>query len=169
MLLELLLAGKLTTYQPTPDKLITVKPPLVISQEVKPVEAPELTELPELPTIPVAPPKPAVAPQNSPQSKPTPNDYEAGQCTWYVKQRKPNIPNGWHDATDWKYHATKAGWTVSKTPKPGAIGWVYGHVVYVESVQGNQVTISEMNYDYVAYHKRTVTVPSSKYTYLYEL
>ncbi len=95
------------------------------------------------------------------------NGYQRGQCTWYVKNRKPSVPEGWHDATDWKYYATKAGWTVSSTPVAGAIGWVYGHVVYVESVSGSMVTISEMNYDYVPYHTRTITVPAGRYTYLY--
>lgn len=95
------------------------------------------------------------------------NTYEAGQCVWYVKNRKPSIPNGWGSAYSWIANARASGWTVSSKPIAGAVGAVGNHVVYVESVQGDEVTISEMNYNYVAFSQRTVTVPASKYTYIY--
>lgn len=98
--------------------------------------------------------------------KSTPGWYYAGQCTGYVASRR-FVPDGWGNASDWKYHAQAEGWTVSSVPVVGAIGWTSGHVVYVESVNGNStVTISEQNYDYRG-SIRTVTVPQSKYTYLY--
>lgn len=125
---------------------------------IDPLSAPTFIPIETLPLL--AP----VAPTRAPGG---PNGYQAGQCTWHVKNRKPSVPEGWHDATDWKRYATAAGWTVSRTPVAGAVGWVYGHVVYVESVSGSNVTISEMNYDSVAYHQRTITVPATKYTYLY--
>lgn len=91
--------------------------------------------------------------------------YTAGQCTaWVASQRY--VPNGWGNATDWKWHAQTEGWTVSSVPIAGAIGWTYGHVVYVISVGDGVVTISEANYDWNG-SVRTITVPTSKYTYLY--
>lgn len=92
--------------------------------------------------------------------------YYAGQCTAYVASRR-YVPDGWGNATDWKYHAQAEGWTVSSVPVAGAIGWTYGHVTFVESVNGDgTVTISEQNYDYNG-SIRTITVPVGKYTYLY--
>lgn len=93
------------------------------------------------------------------------NTYEIGQCTHWVASHR-YVPNGWGDATNWKYAAQRAGWTVSSRPVAGAIGWTYGHVVYVQSVQSNTVTISEQNYDWNS-GVRTITVPITKYLYLY--
>lgn len=96
------------------------------------------------------------------------NLYEPGQCVWYVKNRRPDIPNTWHNATTWYYYAQQDGWAVGSVPKAGAVGWYYGHVVYVESVLGDgQILISEMNYDYVPYHQRTVVANASTYLYIY--
>lgn len=80
-----------------------------------------------------------------------------GQCTWYVAQRRYIPWNG--DAKNWLYNAERMGYQVCRgfycDPKPGTIvslkgdTWVirrYGHVAYVESVEGNRITISEMNY-----------------------
>lgn len=97
--------------------------------------------------------------------KQTPGWYYAGQCTRWVATKR-YVPDGWGNASNWKNAATQAGWTVSRVPVDGAIGWTSGHVVYVESVNGNSVTISEQNYDWKG-SVRTVTVPASKYTYLY--
>lgn len=91
--------------------------------------------------------------------------YYAGQCTAWVANKR-YVPDGWGNATDWKWHAQAEGWTVSSIPVAGAIGWTYGHVVYVESVGDGVVTISEQNYDYRG-SIRTITVPVGKYTYLY--
>lgn len=102
-------------------------------------------------------------------SKPTKSTgsgwYYAGQCTGYVAGRR-YVPDGWGNATDWKWHAQAEGWTVSSVPVAGAIGWTYGHVVFVESVNGDTVVISEQNYDWNG-SIRTITVPVGKYTYLY--
>lgn len=91
--------------------------------------------------------------------------YYAGQCTAWVASKR-YVPDGWGNATDWKWHAQQEGWTVSSVPVAGAIGWTYGHVVYVESVGSGVVTISEQNYDWNG-SIRTITVPVGKYTYLY--
>jgi surface antigen len=98
------------------------------------------------------------------------NGYAFGYCTWYVANRR-NIPSNWGNANQWYYNAQASGFSVGSTPVPGAIAWTgagyYGHVAYVESVSGGNVTISEMNYngnwDRVTY--RTVSASSFRYIY----
>lgn len=88
------------------------------------------------------------------------NWYPRGQCTWYVATRRP--VGAWNDASSWAWQAARDGWTVTITPRAGAIAWKYGHVAYVESVSGNMMTISEANYDYKG-SIRTITIPVSSY------
>lgn len=96
----------------------------------------------------------------------TGNTYSYGFCTWYVKNRKPSIPNGWHNAYQWIGYAKSQGWTVSSTPVLGAVGASGNHVVYVESISGGNVTVSEMNFTAwnTVSHR---TVPASYFTYIY--
>ena len=74
--------------------------------------------------------------------------FPYGYCTWYVAQKR-NIP--WSgNAGTWLYKAKSYGYATGKVPRPGAVmvsteSW-WGHVAIVESVKGNQFTISEMNY-----------------------
>ena len=77
-----------------------------------------------------------------------PNHFYAGQCTWWVAQKR-YVP--WlGDAWQWYGNAQSYGRPVGQKPIPGAImvTWEsgYGHVAYVESVKGNSFTVSEMNY-----------------------
>lgn len=77
------------------------------------------------------------------------NTYWKGFCTWYVAEKRPDIPNSWGNANRWFASAQRDGWQTSDEPKPGAIiitseSW-FGHVAYVESVDGDQISISEMN------------------------
>lgn len=95
------------------------------------------------------------------------NTYTPGFCTWHVKNLAVWVPNGWGDASNWLYRARSDGYSTGSTPRVGAVGWTPGHVVYVVAVKGDTVTISEMNYDYIQYHQRTVDFPASKYTYIY--
>lgn len=97
----------------------------------------------------------------------TPGWYDANSCTGWVASKR-YVPNGWGNATDWKWHAQQEGWTVSSTPVVGSIGWTSGHVVYVESVNNDgTITISEQNWDWHG-SIRTITVKASKYVYLYQ-
>ncbi len=95
------------------------------------------------------------------------NLYSYGWCTWYVKSRKPNIPNSWGNAYQWLGNAQAGGYATGPTPVAGAIGASGGHVVYVESVSGNNVNISEMAYagGVGVVHYRTV--PASSFYYIY--
>lgn len=80
------------------------------------------------------------------------NTYDYGYCTWYVKNRRgASLPNGLGNANTWYSRAAGMGMAVGSTPRPGAVGTTtrgsLGHVVYVESVNGDgTINISEMNY-----------------------
>ena len=98
-----------------------------------------------------------------------PNAYAVGWCTWWVKEKRPDIGGYWGNAGyNWISAAQAAGFSTGSTPAPGAIGVKPGHVVYVESVSGSQVNISEMGWGYRA---NTVpnyrTVSASEFTYIY--
>lgn len=69
-----------------------------------------------------------------------------GQCTWYVASKR-YVPWSGH-AKYWLANARSYGFQTGSEPVPGAImatseSW-YGHVAYVEAVNGDRVTISEM-------------------------
>lgn len=95
------------------------------------------------------------------------NTYTPGQCTWYVKNLRPDIPNSWGNASSWLGRAQAMGWPTGREPRVGAIGWTNGHVVYVTGVQGNQVTITDMNGRWKAWEIGHYTYPASKYVYIY--
>lgn len=76
------------------------------------------------------------------------NGYPYGYCTYYVATRR-YVPSNWGNAKNWLNSAQRAGYATGGEPAVGSIGvtpesW-WGHVVYVESVNGNSVTFSEMN------------------------
>jgi LysM repeat protein len=78
----------------------------------------------------------------------TGHKFPYGYCTWYVSRIK-NIP--WSgNAGTWLYKAKAYGYSTGKTPRPGAVMVTlessYGHVAVVEKVNGNQITVSEMNF-----------------------
>ncbi len=114
-------------------------------------------------------PAPAAAPARSAYaSGNVGNRYVWGTCTWYVYERKPNIGSFWgNGGYGWVGSASAAGFGSGSTPVAGAIAVQSGHVAYVESVSGNNVTISEMNYagGVGVVHYRTV--PASTFTYIY--
>lgn len=74
--------------------------------------------------------------------------FPYGYCTWYVAQKR-YVPWAGNAGT-WLYHAKSAGYATGRTPRVGAImvsseSW-WGHVAVVESVNGSEYTVSEMNY-----------------------
>lgn len=96
------------------------------------------------------------------------NEYEYHSCTWWVKYNRPDIPNTWGDATDWYYNAQAEGYSTGTTPQAGAVGWVYGHVVYVFSVNDDgTITIGDGNYDYNGSYRVRETSPSEFTYYIY--
>lgn len=95
------------------------------------------------------------------------NRYVSGYCTWYVKNRRPDLPNNLGNAATWVSRAAAQGIATGSTPRVGAVGQRANHVVYVESVNPDgTVTISEMNYR-ALYAKTTRTVPANYFTYIY--
>lgn len=95
------------------------------------------------------------------------NTYSPGYCTWYVKNKRPNLPNNLGNANTWVSRASAQGMATGSTPIAGAVGQRGMHVVYVESVNGDgTVNISEMNHKglYVITHR---TLPASYFTYIY--
>ncbi|MBD3282511.1 MAG: LysM peptidoglycan-binding domain-containing protein [Candidatus Portnoybacteria bacterium] len=87
------------------------------------------------------------------------HQFPWGQCTWYVAQRR-YIPWSGHAKT-WIYKAPRYGFATGSEPRPGAVIATrehpyYGHVAYVESVNGPYVTISEMHLGYGIKKVRTL-------------
>lgn len=70
------------------------------------------------------------------------NSYAEGYCTWYVAS-KVKVPSNWGNAINWPVN--------SETPKIGGIvktnedRYGRGHVAYIESIRGDDITVSEMN------------------------
>lgn len=79
---------------------------------------------------------------------------------------RPDLPNRMGNASNWVNSASKAGFSISKTPRVGAIGQQGNHVVYITAVSGNMVTTSEMNYVGLGVVSSR-TVPASTFTYIY--
>jgi len=102
------------------------------------------------------------------------NSYAYGNCTFYVKNRRSDIGNHWGHAWMWLSSARNAGYATGNVPRVGAIAWngmipgysPLGHVAYVEAVNGNYVTVSEMNAPYFNVVTRR-TVPASTFIYIY--
>lgn len=95
------------------------------------------------------------------------NSYIRGYCTWYVKNRRPDLPNNLGNANTWVARARAQGLPTGSTPRVGAVGQQGMHVVYVEKVHGNgMVTVSEMNFrGWNVVSSRTV--PASSFQYIY--
>lgn len=98
-----------------------------------------------------------------------PNGYAYGWCTWWAKEKRPDIGGYWGNAGyNWIGAAQASGFSTGSIPRPGAIGVTAGHVVYVESVNGSTVNISEMGYGYRANSTPNYrTVPATSFTYIY--
>lgn len=95
------------------------------------------------------------------------NTYTGGYCTWYAKERRPDLPNRLGNASAWVTSAAAQGFATGSTPQAGAIGQQGNHVVYVESVNGDgTVTVSEMNYKGLGIiSNRTVSASNFRYIY----
>ncbi len=79
----------------------------------------------------------------------TGNSYPYGYCTWWAKERRPDLPNQLGNARNWFTSAARAGYATGHQPRAGAVvvtresGW--GHVAYVQAVEGGDLILSEMN------------------------
>lgn len=95
------------------------------------------------------------------------NTYIYGYCTWYAKQRRPDLPNQMGNAISWVSSARSMGIATGSKARSGAIGQQGNHVVYVEKVnRDGSVTVSDMNYA----GRGVVTTrkaPASSFLYIY--
>lgn len=106
--------------------------------------------------------------QSYPTGSTAGNTYAYGNCTWYVKNRRSDLPNMLGNGGSWSASASRQGYATGSTPRAGAVAEQAGHVAYVEKVNGNgTVTISEMNYagGYNQVSSRTVSAGSFSYIY----
>jgi len=81
----------------------------------------------------------------------TSNSYAYGYCTWYVANKRTDLPNQLGNGGSWYSNAQKNGLATGKEAQVGAVivtneSWA-GHVGYVESVSDTSITISEMNFN----------------------
>tara|TARA_B100001245_G_scaffold136226_1_gene101172 strand:- start:1556 stop:2749 length:1194 start_codon:yes stop_codon:yes gene_type:complete len=84
-----------------------------------------------------------------------PLGYGCRQCVsytaWRVGDRTGNFPYYWGNANQWPASARAAGYSTGSTPKVNSVGVIsagqYGHVVWVEAVNGDgTIDISQYNY-----------------------
>lgn len=95
------------------------------------------------------------------------NRYVRGYCTWYAKNRRPDLPNNLGNANTWVARASSQGYATGSEPRTGAVGQQGMHVVYVESVNNDgTVTVSEMNFQGFGIISSR-TVPASNFRYIY--
>lgn len=95
------------------------------------------------------------------------NTYSGGYCTYYAKQRRPDLPNNLGNASTWVSRARAQGIPTGTVPRVGAIGQKGNHVVYVERLNNDgTITISDMNWAGL-WKITTRTVPANSHTYIY--
>lgn len=95
------------------------------------------------------------------------NSYTWGQCTWYVKNMRPDLPNNLGNGGSWVANAAAQGLPTGSAPRVGAVAEEPGHVAYVEAVSGGMISISEMNYAGGVGQVHRRTVPAANYRYIY--
>lgn len=163
---------------PKYEQVAPKSPPIVkVVKVVKVEKAVEAAPAPEPVVEPTPAPEPVVdtppAPPEPVYTPPSYNDgtnaYPVGQCTQYVKSRRPDIPNTLGDANYWFNELASMGWAVGYTPRAGAIGQSISgvHVVYVEYVNNDgSIHLSERNWDYQgSYRERDAPAYLFKYVY----
>ena len=97
-----------------------------------------------------------------------PNAYAVGWCTWWVKEKRPDIGGYWGNAGyNWISAAQASGFSTGSVARAGAIGVQDGHVVYVESVEGTTVNISEMGWNYSPGTLNYRSTSASAFSYIY--
>lgn len=96
------------------------------------------------------------------------------QCTsyagWKVYETYGILISGWGNANNWGNSAVANGYREDGEPEPGAVAYStaggYGHVMWVESVNGGTITLSEYNWSYGDFTRR-YNVPASWYRYIH--
>jgi surface antigen len=103
--------------------------------------------------------------------------YGCRQCASYVAWRiakETGVYYRWGNAVNFTGNAKAAGYQdLGMNPQPGSIavmnpakaGQGFGHVAWVESVSGNNVTVSQYNYDYGQGYGLYSKMTMSKYAF----
>ena len=114
----------------------------------KPVLGPHLSEVKPKPLIKVGVDKKPLKKSTQVVDKSKGNKFTAGYCTDYVSKKLKITWRG--NANRWIANAKAQGYNVDKFPVPGDILVTkesrWGHVAYIESVEGDRVTFSEWTY-----------------------
>lgn len=122
----------------------------IVKAKIEPLQASTLQEIEPVEQVAVPEPKPAQTASTSVrQASVAGNPYAECNCTKYAKMKRPDMPNNLGNANTWYSRAAAQGYAVGYEPRAGAIGEAttgYMHVVYVESVSGDMVTVSEWNF-----------------------
>jgi surface antigen len=93
-------------------------------------------------------------------------------AAWKVQQATGHMPywGGHGNANQWPASAQADGIPTGYTPKVGSVAismaGYYGHAMWVEAVNGNQIYVSQMNYD-LAGHYSEMWLNGSGLTYIY--
>ncbi len=96
------------------------------------------------------------------------NTYFKGYCTWYAKERRPDLPNQLGNGGQWVANAAAQGYAPGSTPKVGAIAETAGHVAYVEAVNPDgTIVISDMNGRAGFGNVGSYTASAGSYQYIY--
>jgi surface antigen len=103
------------------------------------------------------------------------NLYPVAQCTWWAKEKRPDVGNDWGNAGDWLASAQRANFPTGTAPVKGAIvvfapgqagAGSVGHVAFVEDVlAGNQIRISEYNWVPYTYGERIISADGLHFIY----
>lgn len=96
------------------------------------------------------------------------NTYFKGYCTWYAKERRPDLPNMLGNGGQWVASAAAQGYATGSTPQVGAIAETAGHVAYVEAVNPDgTVVLSDMNGRAGFGNVGSYTANAGNYQYIY--
>lgn len=96
------------------------------------------------------------------------NTYYQGYCTWYAKEKRPDLPNMLGNGGQWTANAAAQGFSTGSTARAGAIAETPGHVMYVEKVYGDgTMLISEMNGSAGFGNVGTRRVPTGGHSFIY--
>ncbi|UOZ03714.1 CHAP domain-containing protein [Amycolatopsis sp. WQ 127309] len=102
------------------------------------------------------------------------NMYNRECVSWnaYNIARHGKSANNYGDAKYWDDNARNHGFRVDNTPTAGATAQTdagqYGHVAIVDSVNGNQVTVEDYNWDGTGHYLRhTVNKNDFRYIHFY--
>lgn len=146
------------------DPIVQITEVDTLETTLKPLEPRELKTLVKITPKPVFVPKIVAKPAVSG------NLYTPGNCTWFAKSRRPDLPNNLGNANTWARRAAAQGYATGSAPRVGAVGvdtsGPLGHVFIVTAVNGTTMTISEMNWRGL-YVVSSRTIPASGYSFIY--